>query len=612
VHEQADFFFTVGAMVAIAAVTMVTGLYGTRTRSTSNFLVASRTVGPRWNAAAICGEFLSAASFLGIAGLVLKGGVDALWYPIGFTAGYLALLLFVAAPLRRSGAYTLPDFAEERLGSALLRKVCTGFVIVIGWLYLVPQLQGAGLTIAIVSNSKYPQWVGAAGVMVIVTFNIYTGWMRSITVVQAFQYWIKLTALAVPVFVLLIHHAAEDKGSRASLGASASPSFAEATHVRLDHDVVVQVKEPMQLKVSIDGRPVPETELWSPGEHHVPKGTTLHFDANSRMPVISGAVIDNDTWLRPFSSPVPSPLLATYSLVLALMLGTMGLPHVLGRYYTNPDGLAARKTTLVVLALLGVFYLFPVISGWLARLYVPQLLVSGNTDAALLLLPLAALGGWPAQLLGGLIAAGAFAAFVSAASGLVISQRRPARPAPELPGGHLGGLVGPAGLHACRVIAGPGPGCGAGLRGGRFIVLPAAGAGHLVARADRRRRGSRPAGRRRVGRRRGADRRGRRAPARMATGAGPASGVHRAAGVPDHGRGEPPDKRSDPDRRDAHPAAAACTGPARVGGGSGHRPFRDGSYPAEATRRSAPPVTARTVQRCAHDRRLGWPWPRHT
>jgi Na+(H+)/acetate symporter ActP len=245
--------------------------------------------------------------------------------------------------------------------------------------------------------------------------------MRSITVVQAFQYWIKLTALTVPVFVLLIHHAAEDKGFRASLGASASPSFAEATHVRLDHDVVVQVKEPMQLKVSIDGRPVPETEIWSPGEHHVPKGATLHFDANSRVPVISGAVIDNDTWLRPFSSPVPSPLLATYSLVLALMLGTMGLPHVLGRYYSNPDGLAARKTTLVVLALLGVFYLFPVISGWLARLYVPQLLVSGNTDAALLLLPLAALGGWPAQLLGGLIAAGAFAAFVSAASGLVIS-----------------------------------------------------------------------------------------------------------------------------------------------------------------------------------------------
>jgi Na+(H+)/acetate symporter ActP len=103
------------------------------------------------------------------------------------------------------------------------------------------------------------------------------------------------------------------------------------------------------------------------------------------------------------------------------MLGTMGLPHVLGRYYTNPDGLAARKTTLVVLALLGLFYLFPMISGWLARLYVPHLLTTGNTDTALLRLPGAALDGWPAQLLGALIAAGAFAAFVSAASGLVVS-----------------------------------------------------------------------------------------------------------------------------------------------------------------------------------------------
>ena len=74
-------------------------------------------VGPRWNAAAISGEYLSAASFLGVAGLIAKYGADALWYPVGFTAGYLGLLLFVAAPLRRSGAYTVPDFAEFRLGS---------------------------------------------------------------------------------------------------------------------------------------------------------------------------------------------------------------------------------------------------------------------------------------------------------------------------------------------------------------------------------------------------------------------------------------------------------------------------------------------------------------
>ena len=70
-----------------------------------------------WNASAISGEYLSAASFLGVAGLVMKYGVDMLWYPVGYAAGYLVLLLLVAAPLRRFGAYTIPDFAEGRLDS---------------------------------------------------------------------------------------------------------------------------------------------------------------------------------------------------------------------------------------------------------------------------------------------------------------------------------------------------------------------------------------------------------------------------------------------------------------------------------------------------------------
>src|SRR5688572_31974449 len=98
-------------------------------RTTSDFFVASRSVRPMWNASAISGEYLSAASFLGVAGLVLKYGVDMLWYPVGFAAGYLALLLFVAAPLRRSGAFTLPDFCQLRLGSPWLRKLATAFEI---------------------------------------------------------------------------------------------------------------------------------------------------------------------------------------------------------------------------------------------------------------------------------------------------------------------------------------------------------------------------------------------------------------------------------------------------------------------------------------------------
>ena len=184
------------AMALVAVATTVIGSLANRARSTSDFLVASRTVGPAANAGAISGEYLSAASFLGVAGLVLRDGADALWYPVGFTAGYLALVLFVAAPLRRSGAYTVPDFAEARLGSSRLRRLCTVFVLVIGVLYLLPQLQGAGLTVATVTG--IPSWIGTSVAAAVVLATVILGGMRSATFVQAFQYWLKLTAIAAP------------------------------------------------------------------------------------------------------------------------------------------------------------------------------------------------------------------------------------------------------------------------------------------------------------------------------------------------------------------------------------------------------------------------------
>ena len=147
------------AIATVAVASVLIGVYGLRiSRTTSDFYVASRTVRPWWNASAIGGEYLSAASFLGIAGLILLTGASALWFPIGYTAGYLMLLLFVAAPLRRSGAYTIPDFTEARLESPAVRRVTSVLVVVIGWLYIVPQLQGAALTVRITTG--LPSWVG--------------------------------------------------------------------------------------------------------------------------------------------------------------------------------------------------------------------------------------------------------------------------------------------------------------------------------------------------------------------------------------------------------------------------------------------------------------------
>ena len=315
---------SVAAVALVCLTTLIVGGLGLRmSRRTSDFYVAGRTVSPRMNASAIGGEYLSAASFLGVAGLVYDRGVDMLWLPVGYTLGYLVLLVVVAAPMRRSGAYTLPDFAEARLGSRAIRLVSSTLVIAIGWLYLVPQFQGASLTLTLVTGA--PTWVGGFIVMVVIALAVGAGGMRSITFVQAVQYWIKLTALAVPAFVLL------------------------ALWFR-------------------SGSPAPQVDpSW-----HLP--------------------------LRP-TGPDDHPWYRTASTVLALCLGTMGLPHVLVRYYTNPDGNGARRTTVTVLALLGAFYVIPPVYGALGRIAYPTLPDGMGSDTIVLQLPETMVDGLAGQLL---------------------------------------------------------------------------------------------------------------------------------------------------------------------------------------------------------------------
>ncbi|MEV4128557.1 cation acetate symporter [Nocardia sp. NPDC049707] len=410
---------TVFALLFAALATVAIGVYGVRlARTTSDFLVASRSVGPRWNAAAISGEYLSAASFLGVAGLIAKYGADALWYPVGFTAGYLGLLLFVAAPLRRSGAYTVPDFAEFRLGSLRLRRLAAVVVVLVCGVYLIPQFQGAGLTLHILLN--VPKWVGAVAVGAIIIANVAGGGMRSITLVQAFQYWLKLTAVAIPALVLLGHFLAEDR----ELGTPAPPVVTERTTVDVSTGVVVRVGAPQQVSITgtLDDRAVDGPVLLTTGTHELAAGTELTLAAGSAVPVVAGAPANGAAWLAPGGGfGGGHPTYQVYSLIIATFLGTMGLPHVLVRFYTNPDGRAARTTALAVIGLVGVFYLFPVLLGVFARLYVPQLLITGTSDAAVVLLPGSVLAGLPGQLLAALVAAGAIAAFLSTSSGLLVS-----------------------------------------------------------------------------------------------------------------------------------------------------------------------------------------------
>jgi Na+(H+)/acetate symporter ActP len=410
---------TAAALLAAAVATVAIGAYGVRlSRTTSDFLVASRTVGPQWNAAAISGEYLSAASFLGVAGLIAKYGADALWYPVGFTAGYLGLLLFVAAPLRRSGAYTVPDFAEFRLGSARLRKVAMLVVVVICVYYIVPQYQGAGL--ALKTLLGLPVWIGPLVVGGIVITNVVAGGMRSITFVQAFQYWLKLTAIAIPALALLGLFFTD----RGELGGPLPPIVNQDTTVTVETDVVVEVAEPAGITVSgtLDGRHLDGAPIPSAGEHTLGAGTTLTLATGAATPVVAGTPSTGDDWIASGGGLGGGhPLYQVLSIIVATFLGTMGLPHVLVRFYTNPDGRAARRTALAVIALLSLFYLFPTLLGAFSRLYVPRLLITGNADAAVLLAPGAAIGGAAGQLLAALVAAGAIAAFLATSSGLLVS-----------------------------------------------------------------------------------------------------------------------------------------------------------------------------------------------
>ncbi|MDX2529202.1 cation acetate symporter [Streptomyces europaeiscabiei] len=411
--------YAVPAVALVVVATVFVGAFGLRiSRTTSDFYVASRTVGPRLNAAAISGEYLSAASFLGIAGLVLVQGPDMLWYPVGYTAGYLVLLLFVAAPLRRSGAYTLPDFAEARLASKTVRRLAGAFVVGVGWLYLLPQLQGAGLTLNVLTDA--PEWLGGVIVAVVVSATVAAGGMRSITFVQAFQYWLKLTALLVPALFLVLAW----QGDGAPRHAFDEPAeFREQRVVRIDETLDLLLTSPLTVTASgtIDGRRHDNERVDLPtGTHRIDRGTRLTFTKGDTVPVADrGTNGGMSTSLA--AGREERPLYATYGLILATFLGTMGLPHVVVRFYTSPHGVAARRTTVVVLGMIGFFYLLPPLYGALGRLYAPDLTLTGDADAAVLLLPDRMIGGLGGDLLGALVAGGAFAAFLSTASGLTMA-----------------------------------------------------------------------------------------------------------------------------------------------------------------------------------------------
>jgi cation/acetate symporter len=390
-------------------VTLWMGFRSAKTsKSASDFFVAGRSVSVGWNASAISGEYLSAASFMGVAGMVMSSGYDALWYPVCYACGYLFLLLFIAGPLRRFGAYTIPDFAEGRYDSPLFRRIAVCFVLFIGFFYTMPQMKGAGTALSYILPGL-PYWVGVVVVGAVITVNVALGGMKGITLVQAVQYWIKMFAISAPVFVLLAVYGGYGKNL------SLNQSAAESATV----PAIVQPADPAGLSRKPLPQAAPKDDAWL-----APFGPLTSKAVNAA----AAALPEEQRAVFLAQNKRPYSLLYTFSLVVALVCGTAGLPHILVRFYTNPDGVAAKKTTMWVMILIGVFYVFPPIFGVLGRNLMPELYTGlagvKGTDAVVLRLPtlISQKYGILGSVLSGITCAGAFAAFMSTFSGLLVSM----------------------------------------------------------------------------------------------------------------------------------------------------------------------------------------------
>lgn len=355
--------FLMGTIVYITYLTK-------KNENASEFFVGGRSFGWFTNGSAIGGDYLSAATFLGIAGLTFQLGYDGAYYAFCFSIGLTLLAIFVAGPLRRFGAYTVADFLGYRFHSKRARLSAVLVVFAISGFYAAPQLLGAAQILSMFFGTSYE--FGIIFTCTVMVFYVGVGGMKGTTINQALELWIRLGAFIIMAGVAIYSGLHYDKvldGINSFTG-----PIADTSPYALDGK-----------NLEFDG------ESWS--------GTGFYFPT---------------FW-------------DTISMTIGLALGTIGLPHILLRFYTNPSAKAARKSAIMAIAIASVFFLFAVylgtvgrsifISGGASEQVMADMVTGGNN----MVIPSTAqaLGG---EWLLGLVIAGAFAAIFSNLSGLFIAS----------------------------------------------------------------------------------------------------------------------------------------------------------------------------------------------
>lgn len=331
-------------------------------RSADQFFTGGRAFSGPQNGIAIAGDYLSAASFLGIAGAIAVYGYDGFLYSIGFLVAWLVALLLVAELLRNTGRFTMADVLSFRLKQRPVRLAAATTTLTVSLFYLLAQMAGAGGLVALLLNVKSTlgQSVVIAVVGVLMIVYVLVGGMKGTTWVQIIKAVLLITGAALMTFMVL-----------AKFGLNFSEILGSA-----------------QSAIS---------------------GATTEGVAN-RDVLAPGAQYGGSTTSK----------INFLSLGLALVLGTAGLPHVLMRFYTVPTAKEARRSVVWAIALIGAFYLFTLVLGYGAAAIVgPDRILSaaGKENSAAPLLALE-LGG---VVLLGIISAVAFATILAVVAGLTIT-----------------------------------------------------------------------------------------------------------------------------------------------------------------------------------------------
>ncbi len=434
-------------VIVLIAFTIGLSIFSRRfTRTTADFYLAGRKVGSFANASAISGDYLSAASFLGVAGAVYASGLDGVWFAAGFAGGFMVVIIFIASALRRFGEYTIADFAFGRFGTSRIRLVAVLCVLLISLFYMAPQMFGSGTTWKVLVGQGIlgldPYTSGVVVVTVIMAFYVGMGGMKGTTLNQIFQFWWLWFAM------FLVIAFAFGKGfnySQALSDVSADGLRQTKTYTVTEFEAPITNPDG---SVAMDDQGNPKTPMSVAKANMSEASFTQVMEAVDKAKAEGTAgttkvdvVIPAKSKLKNQAGELRTMLFNSpghrynafdqFSMVLALVLGTAGLPHILNRYYTNPSGSAARRSTFWVLVFIGTFYIMAPIAGLAARIQIPEALAAGTaptntTYVDYLLQKSDALMPTLAQILGGeallgVVAAGAFAAMFSTIGGLLIA-----------------------------------------------------------------------------------------------------------------------------------------------------------------------------------------------